>query len=126
LTRKPEAVTDQPVTVESLVAELASARARAEAAEAAVNQVKGIDQPPTQGRPDLVPLQAPRRFSVELQPRHAEWLLRFAAAQGNTPERQLELFVRAEYARDPSKAGTAGGATGKARDFVPAAGTWKA
>lgn len=75
---------------------------------------------------DNLPLTVDGQYTVQLQPRHAQWLERFSALQGNSPERQIEIFIREAMARDSTKGGTAGGGTGRAQSFVPAAGGWKA
>lgn len=62
-----------------------------------------------------------KRFTVDLLPRHAEWLERYAhyVAKGDTGA-ALEKIIRATYAADPTKAGLINSASSMpAAEFKP-------
>lgn len=48
-------------------------------------------------------------FTVYLKPKHAEWLVNFAALSNNTPEHLLDYLVRTGMRDDPTKGGKVGG-----------------
>jgi len=66
-----------------------------------------------------------RRYTVDLQTRHADWLEAVARMEGRSPENMLERLVRLGYAADPYKgkgpqAGeTAGGGFSGKKDDLP-------
>lgn len=59
-----------------------------------------------------------RRFELDLQIRHAQWVEDMAHQHRTTPDKIIEQVVRAAYAQDPTKGGRVGGGSLTRTEFV--------
>ena len=78
--------------------------------------------PPTPPKPPAPPpVEMYRKFEVELQLRHAQWIDDKIRQTGQTASKVIEFCVRQVFAKDPTRPGRSnlgpeGGGTGLARD----------
>lgn len=72
---------------------------------------KSTKKPTAKRKPEARAIATSHSFTVDLQNRHAQWVVDTAEILNDTPERIIEQAVRQAYARDHYKAGRSGGVT---------------